>query len=63
MGQYNLDDIEQIMTDMPDDDVAEPPAAVRMRPWITRFASIFGLANQGMGSGPGGANSGGVGGM
>jgi|GEM_PF-4307893 len=63
MGQYNLDDIEPIMTDLPDEDPSDLPAAVRSRPWIIRFASIFGLASQGQGSGPAGAHSGGVGGM
>jgi len=60
MANYNLDDVEPIMTDLKDDDVDETPAAVRSRPWITRFASIFGLASQGQGAGPAGGGLGGA---
>ena len=57
------DDIKPIMTDLKGEDSnSEQSDAVRRRPWITRFASIFGLAQQGAGSGPAGAHGGGYGG-
>lgn len=63
---YNVSDHdnEPIMTDLKEEvDQPELPNAVRQRPWIMRFASVFGFASQGQGTGPAMGHSGGLGSM
>jgi hypothetical protein len=51
---------EPIMTDLDAEQADTETAASQRKSWLVRFASIFGLASAGQGSGPAGMSSNGT---